>query len=199
MPVEDRVLVQQCLAGDQEAFEELVLRHSRRVFQIVHRFFTDALTIDDIAQEVFVKAYMSLHTYSQQQPFSNWLSAIAYHECYRQLRRQKVHRDRFETGIDPDQINLLQEFSLCSAQNDILSPEQKALLTDLVAKVMQQLSPKEQMLLNLLEVEGLRTEEVAQMWGVSVMSIKVGAFRARRHARKILEAAAKQSQRSSGG
>ena len=176
-----------------------MLRHSRRVFQIVHRFFTDALTIDDIAQEVFVKAYMSLHTYSQQQPFSNWLSAIAYHECYRQLRRQKVHRDRFETGIDPDQINLLQEFSLCSAQNDILSPEQKALLTDLVAKVMQQLSPKEQMLLNLLEVEGLRTEEVAQMWGVSVMSIKVGAFRARRHARKILEAAAKQSQRSSGG
>jgi len=195
MPVDDCVLIEQCLANDPDAFDELVRRHSRRVYHIIHRFFSDTLMIEDLAQEIFVKAYTSLHACSRQQPFSNWLSAIAFNDCYRQLRRQNVYHSRFETIIDADQLDLLQGLSLSASQHDIFSPEKKALLADLIAKVMQRLSPKEQMLLTLLEIEGLRAEEVAQMWGVSLMSVKVGAFRARRHARKILKAAAKQSLR----
>ena len=57
MAINDRALVNKCLSGDKTAFEQLMKRHSRRVFRIIHRFFNDKFLIEDIAQEVFINAY----------------------------------------------------------------------------------------------------------------------------------------------
>jgi RNA polymerase sigma-70 factor (ECF subfamily) len=186
MQNDDRTLVQRSLADDQEAFAELVKRHSRRVFRIIQRFFPHTHMIEDITQEVYLKAYTSLKTYRHESPFENWLSAIALHECYRQLKKQRKQQDTIQAAFDAGECEMLECYCLSPRLIQSTNPEQKAELRDLAEKVLLQLSPKEHMILILLEVEELSVEEVARLLGVSAITVKVRAFRARRHAQKIL-------------
>ena len=89
MQRDDVTLVQETLSGNKEAFEQLIRLYSPRVFHIIYLFFHDKMAVEDIAQDVFIKAYTSLPSYSQKRPFKNWLSAIAVHACYRQLQKKK--------------------------------------------------------------------------------------------------------------
>jgi RNA polymerase sigma-70 factor (ECF subfamily) len=187
MQSDDRILVQQSLADDQEAFAQLVKRHSRRVFHILQRFFNNPHLVEDIAQEVFLKAYTSLKTYRHESPFENWLSTIALHECYRHLQKQRRQQNAIQDELDAGECEKLERSCFSPVLMNSTSPEQKAEMRDLAEKVLLQLSPKEHMVLILLEVEELSLEEVARLLGVSAIIVKVRAFRARRHAQRILQ------------
>src|SRR5258707_11788889 len=77
----DECLIQSTLAGDDEAFAELVRRHKRKVFGIAARFARNDHELDDICQEIFVKAYQKLKSYRGEAPFEHWVSRIALHAC----------------------------------------------------------------------------------------------------------------------
>ena len=187
MNIDDQALVNKCLSGDKTAFEQLVKHHSHRVFRIIHRFFNDRFLIEDIAQEVFIKAYTSLETYSQKKPFENWLSKITVHICYRQLQIQKKNRDVLKNGFLPEDLSVLDSFCLAPISSDNLDPEKRALLRDITDRVLKQLSPKEKMVLILTEVEGMSVKEVSEVMGLSQINTKVRNFRARKHAIHILK------------
>ncbi len=183
---DDIGLVKRTLAGQREAFDLLVKRHWQKVFQIICRFFRDRPTVEDIAQDVFMKAYTSLRTYSQASPFANWLAVIAVRMCYRELKKQKSRRDYPESDFSTKQYALLD--TICAAPNnpDSCSPEKKLLLRDIMDQVLDRLSPKERMVLMLTAVEGLSIKEAAQAMGLSQVNIKVSNFRARKRAVKAL-------------
>jgi len=87
--VDDRELVRRAQAEDQEAFEELVRRHQQRVTAVAAGILRSGKDVEDIAQQVFVKAYFSLKRFDQRAAFSTWLYKITVNECWDLLRKRK--------------------------------------------------------------------------------------------------------------
>src|SRR5260370_3121003 len=86
---DDRELVSRAQQEDQEAFEELVRRHQHRVFAVAGGILRRREDVEDIAQQVFVKAYFSLKRFDQRAAFSTWLYKITLNECWDLLRKQE--------------------------------------------------------------------------------------------------------------
>jgi len=201
MNTDDRTLIARCLSGDKEAFEPLVKRYSPCVFRIVHRFIRDRLLIEDIAQEVFLKAYTRLSTYRQESPFEHWLSKIAVNMCYQHLRTQKRDRLSFESDFTSQDISLLREIALGTIRSGAGDPAKRVMLRNLVEKIMQHLSAKEKMVLILSGVEGMSTQEIAAMMEMASINVKVIKFRARKRALNLLKRLSRKdiSEKRGGG
>src|SRR5262245_42612625 len=98
---DDDEIVRRCVAGDRDAFEHLVRRHSQRVFNIIASFFRRRDVVEDIAQEVFVKSYVSLSSYTLGRSFEAWLARITVNACYDHLRSERRRGEQFFPQ-DPD-------------------------------------------------------------------------------------------------
>ena len=170
-PTDER-LIQSTLAGDEEAFAELVRRHKRKVFGIAARFARNDHELDDICQEIFVKAYQKLKSFRGEAPFEHWLSRLAVHSCYDFLR--KARRDRENVALDAIEIGV----------QDNVSPRDAA---EILQWAMSRLSADESLVIMLLELEEKTVREIAELTGWSEANVKVRAFRARQALKKILE------------
>jgi RNA polymerase sigma-70 factor (ECF subfamily) len=87
---DDRELVRRAQHEDKEAFEVLVGRHQSRVFAVAGGILRNKEDVEDIAQQVFLKAYFSLKRFDQRAAFSTWLYKITVNECWDLLRKRKV-------------------------------------------------------------------------------------------------------------
>jgi RNA polymerase sigma-70 factor (ECF subfamily) len=186
MNTDDRTLITRCLSGDKKAFERLVKRYSPRVFRIIHRFFSDRLLLEDIAQEVFIKAYTALSTYRQEGLFEHWLSKIAVNTCYKYLRIQRAYRITSESDFTVQDLSLLENISLLPFRTDAGDPAKRVMLRNLIEKILLKLSPKEKMVLILSEIEGMSVKEIATLMEMSAVNVKIVKFRARKRALKAL-------------
>src|SRR5438046_6637068 len=109
-PVEasdDRELVRRAQREDKEAFEELVRRHQHRVFAVAGGILRRREDVEDIAQQVFVKAYFSLKRFDQRAAFSTWLYKITVNECWDLLRKRKVRPLVYESDLSEEQARLV--------------------------------------------------------------------------------------------
>src|ERR1700686_2389852 len=100
---DDRELVRRAQAEDKEAFEELVRRHQHRVLAVAGGILRRREDVEDIAQQVFVKAYFSLKRFDQRAAFSTWLYKITVNECWDLLRKRKVRPLIYESDLSEDQ------------------------------------------------------------------------------------------------
>jgi RNA polymerase sigma-70 factor (ECF subfamily) len=170
-PTDER-LIQSTLAGDDEAFAELVRRHKRKVFGIASRFARNDHELDDICQEIFVKAYQKLKSFRGEAPFEHWVSRIAVHTCYDFLR--KTRHDRENVSLDGIEIGTSDNVSARDA-------------AEVLQRAMVRLSADERLVITLLELEEKSVHETAELTGWSESNVKVRAFRARQALKKILE------------
>src|SRR5256885_3472082 len=99
----DRELVRRAQREDKEAFEELVRRHQHRVFAVAGGILRRREDVEDIAQQVFVKAYFSLKRFDQRAAFSTWLYKITVNECWDLLRKKKVRPLVYESDLSEEQ------------------------------------------------------------------------------------------------
>src|SRR6266571_882202 len=99
----DRELVRRAQGEDKEAFEELIRRHQHRVFALAGGILRRREDVEDIAQQVFVKAYFSLKRFDQRAAFSTWLYKITVNECWDFLRKKKVRPLVYEADLSEDQ------------------------------------------------------------------------------------------------
>jgi RNA polymerase sigma-70 factor, ECF subfamily len=169
----DGRLIQSTLAGDDEAFAELVRRHKRKVFGIAARFARNDAELNDICQEIFVKAYQKLTSFRGEAPFEHWLARIAVRSCYDFLRATR--RDRENVPLDGIEIGVQQDGNAGHA-------------AELLHWAMAKLSADERLVITLLELEERSVRETADLTGWSESNVKVRAFRARQALKKILEA-----------
>src|SRR5712664_4835400 len=100
---EDRELVRRAQKEDKEAFEELVRRHQNRVFAVAGGVLRNREDVEDIAQQVFLKAYFSIKRFDQRAAFSTWLYKITVNECWDLLRKKKVRPLVFESDLSEEQ------------------------------------------------------------------------------------------------
>jgi len=176
-PPPDEALVAASLGGDDDAFAELVTRHKLRVFATAARFARDDHQLDDICQEVFVRVFRNLGKFRGDAPFEHWLARITVSACYDFLRKER--RVREQVALDAV------EYELQDVGIDAVIAAGRA--RELLAFAMRRLTPDEQLIITLCEIEERSVRDVAELTGWSESNVKVRAFRARQSLRKILE------------
>lgn len=170
------------LGGDTASFEHLVRRYSPRVFATARRYARRESEVEDIAQEVWSKAFQKLGTFRGESPFEHWLMRMCVRTCYDFLREHQRNRETTFSELSDEQSNWLDRF----AGDPDHASEDAAAARQLVQRVLEQLTPAARMVITLLEIEDRPIKEIAALTGWSVPLVKVRAFRARAEMRKVL-------------
>ncbi|HXW55586.1 MAG TPA: sigma-70 family RNA polymerase sigma factor [Candidatus Cybelea sp.] len=174
---QDRDLVRQAQGGSEAAFEELVRRHQQRVFALVNGILRRREDVEDVAQQVFLKAFVSLRRFDQRSAFSTWLYKISVNECWDYLRKKKVRPLVYESDLSDEQVSRLD--GIVSRGRPAEAPSDRAEARDLLDRMLATLPDQDRQLLLLKEVEGFSVEELAEILDLNVNTVKVRLFRAR--------------------
>jgi RNA polymerase sigma-70 factor, ECF subfamily len=177
------------LANEPGAFDQLVLRHKDRVFNLCYRLLGDYQEADDCAQEVFVKVFRSLKNFRFQARFSTWIYAIAVNTCKNRLKSTHYRLWKKMLRLDPpaeayDGAGVL----------DIADPAPSPLVQLVTREQGQRLQkaidglPQEAKTIVILrDVEGLSYEEIAEITGYHLGTVKSKLARARQQLRDWLQ------------
>ncbi len=180
-------LIQAVLHGDSASFEPLVEKYSPRVFAAARRYARRESEVEDIVQEVWVKAFQKLGSFRGEAPFEHWLMRLAVRTCYDFLRAHQRNRESTFSELTEPETDWLEKF----VYQPETAPENAEAARALVARVLEQLSPSARLIITLLEIEDRSVKEISQLTGWSIPLVKVRAFRARAEMRKVLAQIAK--------
>src|SRR5579863_1058408 len=175
---EDRALVRRAQKDDKQAFEELVRRHQNRVFAVAGGILRNREDVEDIAQQVFVKAYFSIKRFDQRAAFSTWLYKITVNECWDLLRKKKVRPLVYEADLSEEQARQV----VTSEERGSTAPDisERLAAQQRVERLLEGLDERDRLMLVLKEVEGFSIEEIAEVLHLNSNTVKVRLFRARR-------------------
>ncbi|MBP8605286.1 MAG: RNA polymerase sigma factor [Phycisphaerae bacterium] len=162
--------------GDSEAYRRLIERYQSHISRLLWRFTRDKTFHEELVQETFVQAYLSLHTYKSQAPFEHWLTRIATRTGYRFWKQSNRHQ---HLSLDDGQWE-----QTAAAEPDTLTPEQAA---DIVHRLLSQLPPRDRLVLTLRYLEQCDVEETARRTGWSQTLVKVQTHRAKQKLKALLE------------
>jgi RNA polymerase sigma-70 factor, ECF subfamily len=179
----DPELIAAVLAGDTSSFEPLVARYSPRVFATVRRHSRTESEVEDIAQEIWSKAFHKLSSFRGEAPFEHWLMRMTVRTCYDFLREHQRNREASFTDLSEPEEEWLDRFM---ASPECASEEADAAKA-LVERLLDMLTPASRMIITLLEIEDRSVKEIAQLTGWSVPLVKVRAFRARAEMRRCFQ------------
>ena len=170
------------MAGDTQTFEELIRRHQPRVFATARRYARREDEVEDIVQEVFLKAFERLPGFRFEAPFEHWLMRVAVRTCYDFLRAHQRTREHTFADLTSEEEDWLERFR--TDPDD--AEERAAAARTLVRRLMETLPPDFRLVIQLLEIEERSIREIHELTGWSIPLIKVRAFRARAAMRKAL-------------
>lgn len=173
----DAELVEQALSGSEDGFRALVARHERRVYNLLVRIVRDPALAEDLAQETFLKAFTRLRSFDPSYKFSNWILKIAQNAAIDALRRrgpQEVSLDDREAGEAGGGAWLVDPRSGTAA-----AAVEGADLGRLLDAAMGRLRPEYRQVVALRYQEELSYEEIAEITGWPVGTIKSHLHRAR--------------------
>jgi RNA polymerase sigma-70 factor, ECF subfamily len=178
----ERELIRRARDGDEDAFAELVMEHADRVYAALRRFGLDIGEADEVAQEVFVRAWRGLPRFEERAMFSTWLYRIAFNEAQRRLSRRPTAR----AESDPDRDDVV----LSLPESAALGPEAQALDREFERALEQALGrlPADwRAAVVLRDIDGLSTKEAAEIAGVREAAFKSRLHRGRMQLRALLE------------
>ena len=178
----EHALVERARAGDEKAFAELVTEHSGRVYGALRRFGLDPQEAEEVAQEVFVRAWRGLPRFEARAQCSTWLSRIACTEAQRRLARRPAPGTLRQAG-DEDAIAALPDAAGAGPQARTLDHEFQRILEGALTELPIDL----RVAVVLRDIEGLSTEDAAAVTGVGQAAFKSRLHRGRMQLRALLE------------
>jgi RNA polymerase sigma-70 factor (ECF subfamily) len=165
--------------GEPEAFGQLVERYQRRILSLVYHVVRRPAEVEDLVQEIFVKAFMGVRSYSFQASFGTWLSRIAVNHCYDYLRHQRVSRVEYYADLSEGRQRQV-ETRFEQPNRGQSSHEDQIAARELVAKLLDRAPPDDRIILTLKELDGLSIEETGNILGIKPANVKVRLHRARK-------------------
>jgi RNA polymerase sigma-70 factor, ECF subfamily len=171
----DRDLVTRAVAGREDGFEELVRRYQRPIAAYVYRMVGDYESALDLTQEVFIKVYNSLRRYRSEFKFSTWIYKIAHNSAVDHLRRRGGREQALQREFDGEQYDL-------PIESRRLSPEQeseRAERREEIERVVRELPAAYRELVVLRHSHDLSYDEIAEVTGLPLGTVKNRLFRAR--------------------
>ena len=178
--MDEKALIGQILAGDKDAFAQLVQTYQKPVYNLCLRMVSNPSDAEDLAQEAFVKAWRGLRFYKHEAAFSTWLYRLTSNVCIDFLRKQK--RQNTISLTDEDE----QELEIPDAEpmpEELLLHREKQ---QAVSEAMAQLEEEYRLALTLRVVDDLTYEQIAEVLGIKVGTVKSRIARAREQLRKNL-------------
>ena len=176
--VEDLALVNRARQEDSAAYDELIRRYQERIYATVYHMTSNHEDANDITQETFIKAYRALKSFKGDSSFYTWIYRIAVNKTinFLKTRKNRVHMSLndldFNAEHDPDLVALISDKT---PRRDLdLSELQKKL-----NEAMQKLSETHRMVVTLHDVQGLSHDEIAQIVGCNVGTVRSRLFYAR--------------------
>jgi RNA polymerase sigma-70 factor (ECF subfamily) len=169
--------VRNTLDGDEDGFRRLMARHQSRISAMMWRFSREHGVHEELVQDVFVEAFSSLHTFRAKAPFAHWLARIATRVGYRYWK--SVERARDMSLVPMDECRDLEAV-------DELEPSEAG---DLLYRLLEQLPPRDRLVMVLRYVEDYSVEQTARLTGWGESMVKVQAWRARNKLKRLFEKA----------
>lgn len=170
-------------AADQTAARSLIETLYPQVLRIVRSHRPQGMAPDELAHEVFVQFFKTLHRYDPNRPLENWLSRVALNVCLKALQQRHQKRERLWSDLNESEQAVIASLASSPSAASPHPAEAKALL----ASLLDSLSPQDRMILTLLHLEEKSVRQIVQLTGWNSTAIKVRAFRARAKLRKTLQ------------
>ena len=182
----DAEIILRVVSGDVDAFEYVLKRYQSHVVRIVKKH-VPFDKVEEVAQDVFVRAYQSLPTYKRDDSFKQWLSVIAVRTCYDFWRKHYRSRELPMSSLsEKHQVWLEQAISNRSSQTfEERGSQQKA--REILDWALDRLSAEDRMVLELVYLQGYSVRETAELLGFSTASVKVRSFRSRKKLHKLIK------------
>ena len=176
----DALLVERTVAGDQKAFELLVIKYQRRIQRLIGRRVRDVDLVEDIAQETFIRAYRALAQFRGEAQFYTWLYRIAINTAKKALmdlkRNPTVSENSFKSDEDDETSPLENELTSSETPDAVLASKEIAQIINLALEAL----PEElRMAITLREIEGLSYEEISETMNCPIGTVRSRIFRAR--------------------
>jgi RNA polymerase sigma-70 factor (ECF subfamily) len=165
--------------GDTEAFGQLVRKNERRVFSLVYHLVRRRDEVEDLAQEIFIKAFRAIRSYNFQSSFSTWLSRIATNHCYDYLRHERASRVSFYWQMGEDRQRDLED-NVQNLSEGQLDHGEQVMLRDLVGKLLDRAPENDRQILTLKELQDFSVDEIADILKLKPTTVKVRLHRARK-------------------
>ena len=181
----DDKIIARVLEGHANAFEELLAKYQAHVMKIVGRHIPHD-RVQEVAHDVFVRAYKSLPTFKNEGSFTAWLSSVAVRTCYDYWRKQYRNREFPMSSLSENHQEWIQK-TLSDRSGDTYNREasQKE-AREVLSWAMEKMTPEEKMIIELIHLQELSGKEAATLLGWSVANVKIKAYRSRKKLRKIL-------------
>jgi len=178
--VQERAWIQAVQSGDREAFAHLVRRYAGMVKGVVtHRLGNDPEMVEEVAQEIFVKAFIRLNQFEGRSKFSTWLYAIAVHHCQDVWRKRQAHPVVSWDAMTEEERERAAPLAAEEREHEWLRRRVEAAWPKLAAHHRE--------ILTLREIEGQSYEAIAEILGCRLGTVESRLFRARRALRTLVE------------
>lgn len=174
----DEVLITLFQAGEQDVFRVLVQRYQERIRNLIYSIFHDEELVNDLAQEVFIKAYEALPQFRFESSFYTWVYRIAVNKSRDEMRRRKVKKWLSFRSVSESADKEFQEKTSVHPENTEAQ--------ELVSKGLQLLPEKFRLAILLKDIDGLSYEEMAEIMQCEIGTVKSRLSRARTMLRKVL-------------
>lgn len=177
----DLMLVERTVAGDQHAFELLVIKYQRRIQRLIGRMVRDVDLVEDIAQDTFIRAYRALHQFRGDAQFYTWLYRIAVNTAKKALMELKhdptVSESSFRSADDENETSQPRnEPTSDETPESVLAAKE---IGAVVNAAMEALPEELRQAVTLREIEGLTYEEIAAVMACPIGTVRSRIFRAR--------------------
>jgi len=192
----DLHLILEVQKGNKQAFDSLVLKYQYKVFKLVARYISDPSEVLDVTQEAFIKAYKSLDNFRGDSSFYTWLYRIAVNTAKNHLisRGRRVPESDFELSEIEQFISKKDVKEYSTPERTLMYDEMEHMLFDIIDDLPSDLRTA----IMLREMEGLTYEEIAEIMGCPVGTVRSRIFRAREAIEKKIEPYVTKESDSSG-
>jgi RNA polymerase sigma-70 factor (ECF subfamily) len=183
----DVELVARALKGQQEAFREIVVRFERPVYSLVARMLQDPAASEDLAQEVFLKAFRRLDTYDSTRKFSSWLFKIAHNTTIDYLRRHTPETVPLTADKDDDRGGLAAVLADASSENPLAAAERRDMARAL-ERAIAGLRTEYRASVVMFYIEGASYQDICEATGLPLGTVKTNLHRARKELAQAMTA-----------
>ncbi len=169
---EDLDIISEVLDGNTNRFEELIERHREHVFRIVGRR-VPREDVDEVAHDVFVRAWSSLSSFRGESPFQWWLSKIAVRTCHDYWRERFRSKESPMSSLDEEHADWLENTKAGEPKTAFDRTESRMMARDVVMRALAHLSPADRAVIELVHLEERPVREAADLLGWSTANVKV--------------------------
>jgi len=176
------LLIEQSLNGDLNAFNYLILEYQNLAYSVAYRLLSNTESAADAVQESFIKAYRALESF-RGGSFKSWLMRIVTNTCYDLLRAQKRRRTDSLDDLPVDEEYATQLIDRRESPEQFVERQE---LSELIEAALQSLPEDQRTAMILCDIQGYTYEDIAEMTGVAMGTVKSRISRARGRVRDYL-------------